>query len=197
MDAKERSLLSTPDPLSNPHEPFVADHPTIRSLNLGNVSTGKLVDRVLILTPLRDAAAHLDTHFKLLSDLTYPHQSIDLAFLVGDCGDDTLSVLQDQLDRIQDEGNALRFKSAMIVMKDFGDSLGQSVEERHSFKAQGTRRRMIGRSRNYLLYAALQPVHDWIYWRDVDIVENPPTILEDFMKHDKDVLVPSESLWKS
>ena len=171
----------------------MAEHPTIRGLDFRNVSTGKLVDRVLILTPLRDAAAHLDIHFQLLLNLTYPHQHIDLAFLVGDCKDDTLSVLHDQLDRLQDEDNPLRFKSAMVVKKDFGDSLGQSVEERHSFKAQGTRRRMIGRSRNYLLYAAMKPVHDWIYWRDVDIVENPPTILEDFMKHDKDVLVPSMS----
>ena len=80
----------------------------------------------------------------------------------------------------------------MIVEKDFGDDTGQTVEERHSFKAQGVRRRAIGRARNYLLYTAMMPVHEWIYWRDVDIVENPPSILEDFMKHDTDILVPSK-----
>ena len=62
------------------------------------------------------------------------------------------------------------------------------------FKAQGTRRKAIGRARNYLLYTALRPVHDWVYWRDVDIVENPSSILEDFIHHDKDVLVPSSLL---
>ena len=79
----------------------------------------------------------------------------------------------------------------MVIQKDFGDSTGQTVEERHSFQAQGKRRSAIGRARNYLLYTALRPVHRWVYWRDVDIVENPESILEDFMDHDKDVLVPS------
>lgn len=147
---------------------------------------------MLILTPLRDAAAHLSTHFALLSQLTYPHDAIDLAFLVGDCTDDTLTTLKFELAILQAETNTQRFRSAMIVQKDFGDTLGQSVEERHSFAAQGVRRKAIARSRNYLLYAALRPVHDWVYWRDVDIVENPETILEDFMAHDKDVLVPSK-----
>lgn len=148
---------------------------------------------MLILTPLRDAAVHLEKHFKLLSELTYPHQSIDLAFLVGDCTDRTLLILREELNKLQDDSNKSRFRSSMIIEKDFGDTLGQSVEERHSFKAQGTRRKAIGRSRNYLLYAALEAEHDWVFWRDVDVVENPPSILEDFMKHDKDVLVPSGS----
>lgn len=150
-------------------------------------------DRVLILTPLRDAASHLDQHFKLLSELTYPHQSIDLAFLLSDCKDDTFSVLREQLESLQDETNTHRFRSAMIIQRDFGDTTDQSVEERHSFRAQAARRKAIGRARNYLLYSAIRPVHDWVYWRDVDIVENPSSIIEDFMKHDKDILVPSSS----
>lgn len=160
-------------------------------MNLDNMTRAMTHDRVLILTPLRDAASHLRQYFLLLSELTYPHQAIDLAFLVGDCKDDTLSTLNSELARMQLESNSQRFRSAMVIRKDFGDSTGQSVEERHSFRAQGTRRKAIGRARNYLLYTALRPVHDWVYWRDVDIVENPSSILEDFMEHDKDVLVPS------
>lgn len=160
-------------------------------MNLENATSATTRDRVLILTPLRDAASHLQQHFSLLSELTYPHQAIDLAFLVGDCKDDTLSVLNSELARLQLESNPKRFRSAMVIRKDFGDSTGQSVQERHSFHAQGTRRKAIGRARNYLLYTALRRVHDWVYWRDVDIVENPSSILEDFMKHDKDVLIPS------
>ncbi|KAI4086516.1 MAG: hypothetical protein L6R37_008411 [Teloschistes peruensis] len=79
----------------------------------------------------------------------------------------------------------------MIVEKDFGDDLPQTVEERHSFKAQGPRRKGIGRARNYLLYATLKPEHQWVLWRDVDIVENPTTVIEDLMKHDRDVIVPN------
>ena len=162
-------------------------------MNLGNLKSAETNDRVLILTPLRDAASHLRQHFKLLSELTYPHQAIDLAFLIGDCNDSTLSILSEELADIQRESNPKRFRSAMVIQKDFGDTTGQSVEERHSFRAQGTRRKAIGRARNYLLHTALRPVHDWVYWRDVDIVENPKSILEDFIKHDKDVLVPSRS----
>ena len=158
-----------------------------------NSTSAKDRDRVLILTPLRDAASHLDQHFKLLSELTYPHQSIDLAFLVSDCKDDTFSVLRERLESLQDELNPHRFRSAMIIQRNFGDTTDQSVEERHSFRAQAARRKAIGRARNYLLYSAIRPVHDWVYWRDVDIVENPSSIIEDFMKHDKDILVPSSS----
>ena len=164
---------------------------TIQSLDLDNQTSMNHIDRVLILTPLRNAAAHLERYFELLVQLSYPHEAVDLAFLVGDCTDETLSILRRKVDDLQSRSNQAYFRSAMIIEKDFGDTLGQSVEERHSFNAQGTRRKAIGRARNYLLYTALKPDHAWVYWRDVDIVENPESILEDFMKHNKDVLVPS------
>lgn len=190
LDDKSAELAAQ---MHNPHEPMVIESDTIEFMNLDSFSFVKAHDRVLILTPLRDAAPHLRTYFKLLSELSYPHQAIDLAFLVGDCKDNTLSTLNGEVANLQRESNPERFRSSMIIQKDFGDATGQSVEERHSFEAQGMRRRAIGRARNYLLYSALRPVHDWVHWRDVDIVENPKSILEDFMKHDKDVLVPSRS----
>ncbi|KAL8748047.1 MAG: hypothetical protein Q9190_000132 [Brigantiaea leucoxantha] len=164
---------------------------TIEHIDLAKLQSTKGRAYVLILTPLRDAEPYLDKYFELISQLSYPHDFIDLAFLVGDCKDKTLSVLEGELERLQSKVNPSRFRSATIIEKDFGDSLGQDVEERHSFKAQGPRRKGIGRSRNYLLYAALKPEHQWVYWRDADIVENPVTVLEDFMKHDKDILVPN------
>lgn len=180
----------------NPHEPLIIESPTIEYINLDNTSYTEGEDRILILTPLRDAAPYIDRYFRLLSELTYLHRSIDLAFLVGDSKDGTLGVLQDEVKRLQAPSSPFRFRSAMIIEKDFGDDLSQSVEERHSFKAQGTRRKGIGRARNYLLYAALRPEHRWVYWRDVDIVENPATVIEDLMKHDRDIIVPSERLMR-
>ena len=144
------------------------------------------------MTPLRDAALYLIKYFDLLSDLTYPHDLIDLAFLVGDSTDDTLAVLSSELNRIQQRTDKIPFHSALIVEKDFGNILKMDVEERHGFAAQGPRRKAIGRARNYLLYSALKPENSWVYWRDVDIVDSPRKILEDFMAHDKDVLVPSK-----
>ncbi|KAL8689114.1 MAG: hypothetical protein Q9218_005140 [Villophora microphyllina] len=189
---KHRQASSSPSSeLHNPHAPLIVESPTIEYIDLDNSSFSQGEDRILILTPLRDAASHLDVHFRLLSELSYPHRSIDLAFLVGDSKDDTLEVLTDELKRLQAPSNPSRFRSTMVVEKDFGDDLPQTVEERHSLKAQGPRRKGIGRARNYLLYAALKPEHQWVLWRDVDIVENPTTVIEDLIKHDRDVIVPN------
>ena len=188
--------LQTPV-LFNHHEPYEVNSTTIQRVDLNPIrSTPKALanqERVLILTPLRDAAPYLTKYFDLLSELTYPHDLIDLAFLVGDSTDDTLAVLAAELDRIQSRTDKIPFHSALIVEKDFGIVVASDVNERHGFAAQGPRRKAIGRARNYLLYAALKPEHSWVYWRDVDIVDSPKKILEDFMAHDKDILVPSTS----
>ncbi|KAL4878581.1 Anp1-domain-containing protein [Aspergillus karnatakaensis] len=178
----------------NYHEPYEVNSSTIASVDLNPIkSTPQAVansERVLILTPLRDASFHLNKYFELIYKLTYPHELIDLAFLVGDCKDETLAVLTSELDRIQNQ-EGIAFRSATIVQKDFGSDVEMTVEERHGFKAQGPRRKAIGRARNYLLYSALKADHSWVYWRDVDIVDSPETILEDFIAHDKDILVPN------
>lgn len=188
--------LQTPV-IFNHHEPLVINESTITRVDLNPIlSTPRAVqneERVLILTPLRDAAAYLPKYFDLLSELTYPHHLIDLAFLVGDSVDDTLAVLSAELARVQKKTENLNvpFNSALIVEKDFGIVASQSVEERHAFKAQGPRRVNMARARNYLLYSALKPEHSWVYWRDSDIVDSPAKIIEDFVAHDKDVIVPS------
>jgi hypothetical protein len=182
----------------NHHEPIEINSSTIQRVDLNPItSTPKAVaneERVLILTPLRNAAPYIEQHFDLLTQLTYPHRLIDLAFLVGDSTDDTLAVLAMELDRIQSPQDGNSFRSAMIVEKDFGVTLAQDVEDRHGFAAQGPRRKAMGKARNYLLSAAMKPEHSWVYWRDVDIKDSPSKIIEDFVAHDRDILVPS-TLW--
>ncbi|MCJ1290544.1 hypothetical protein MMC34_002083 [Xylographa carneopallida] len=181
--------------LFNHHMPLEINSTTIEHIDLNPIeSTPKAVangERVLILTPLRDASEFINKYFDLLSELTYPHGLIDLGFLVGDSTDDTMAVLAAELDRVQKRTDKIPFRSAKIIEKDFGVSHHQDVEDRHSFAAQGPRRKAIGKARNYLLYSALQPEHSWVYWRDVDIVDSPSAILEDFMAHDRDILVPN------
>ncbi|KAI9801341.1 MAG: hypothetical protein M1825_003319 [Sarcosagium campestre] len=183
--------------LFNHHVPFEVNSSTIERIDLNPLqSTPKAIaneERVLILTPLRDAAPYLSKYFDLLSDLTYPHHLIDLGFLVGDSTDDTLAVLAAELGRIQKRTDNMPFHSVAIVEKTFGANKGNqnNVEEKHGFAAQGPRRKAIGKARNYLLSATLKPTHSWVYWRDVDIVDSPKKILEDFMAHDKDILVPN------
>lgn len=180
----------------NHHEPYDVNSTSISFVDLNEIqSTPNAAangERVLILTPLRDAASYLTRYFGLLSQLTYPHELIDLAFLVGDSTDDTLAVLSSELNRIQKQvEEKVAFRHVSIIQKDFGSDINMNVADKHSFEAQGPRRKAIARARNYLLYSALKPDHSWVYWRDVDIVDSPAAILEEFMLHDKDILVPS------
>ena len=197
--AQWHAHLQTPV-IFNPHAPIEVESRSIQHIDLNPIkSTPKAVvkkERVLILTPLRDAATHINKYFDLLSELTYPHELIDLAFLVGDSTDNTLAILSSELDRVQERTDQTPFHSATIVEKDFGatEIVGSSVEQRHGFAAQGPRRKAIARARNYLLYAALKPEHSWVYWRDVDIQDSPNQILEDFVAHNRDILVPSMGL---
>jgi len=132
--------------------------------------------------------------------LTYPHHLIDLAFLVGDSTDDTMAVLSKELERIQ-EHQKTAFRSVMIVEKNFGTTMKMDVQDRHGFAAQGPRRKTMGKARNFLLSAAMKSDHSWVYWRDVDIKDSHPSIIEHFVAHDRDILVPStfkehEKCWK-
>ncbi|KAK5171380.1 uncharacterized protein LTR77_004524 [Saxophila tyrrhenica] len=186
--------LQTPV-IFNHHTPLEVNSSSIERIDLNPIgsTTKPLVneERVLILTPLRNAAPYIEQHFDLLTQLTYPHNLIDLAFLVGDSEDDTLAKLAMELERVQSRTDSIPFRSAKIVQKDFGVTLSQDVEDRHSFAAQGPRRKAMGRARNYLLSAAMQPEHSWVYWRDVDIKDSPKKIIEDFIAHDRDILVPN------
>jgi mannan polymerase II complex ANP1 subunit len=79
-----------------------------------------------------------------------------------------------------------------VIQKDFGQKVQQDVESRHGFEAQASRRKLMAQARNWLLSATLRPTHSWVYWRDADVETAPFTIIEDLMRHNKDVTVPSK-----
>jgi mannan polymerase II complex ANP1 subunit len=131
--------------------------------------------------------------FAHLRNFTYPHHLIDLAFLVSDSKDRTLPLLSELLEELQaDEDPKQPYGEISIIEKDFGQKVNQDVESRHGFAAQASRRKLMAQARNWLLSAALRPYHSWVYWRDVDVETAPFTILEDLMRHNKDVIVPSK-----
>ncbi|KAK0342746.1 Mannan polymerase II complex anp1 subunit [Friedmanniomyces endolithicus] len=172
---------------------------TVRYYDLANVagtSRGwEREERILLCAPLRDAAPHLPMFFSHLRNLTYPHNLIDLAFLVGDSKDNTLALLSDLLQELQaHEDPKAAFGEISIMEKDFGQTVNQDVESRHGFAAQASRRKSMAQARNWLLSAAMRPTHSWVYWRDVDVETAPFTILEDLMRHNKDVIVPN--VWR-
>lgn len=181
----------------NYHTPIVVESDTIKQVELNTVRStsqpAKNKERVLILTPLKDAAYYLPKYMSLLNELSFPHDLIDLAFLVSDSSDETVATIAVESDKIQKSSTP--FRDVRVFLKDFG-KLGSSdnqnnVEDRHRFEFQAIRRKALGKARNYLLSAALKPDHAWILWLDVDIVEMPSTIVQDLASHDKDVIVPN------
>ncbi|TID25604.1 glycosyltransferase family 62 protein [Venturia nashicola] len=172
---------------------------TVRYYDLSNVQGSargwEREERILLCAPLRDAAPHLPMFFSHLRNLTYPHNLIDLAFLVGDSKDNTRQLLKDLLEDLQAHENPRqRYGEISIMNKDFGQKVNQDVESRHGFAAQAGRRKSMAQARNWLLSAAMRPTHSWVYWRDVDVETAPFTILEDLMRHNKDVIVPN--VWR-
>ncbi|KAL2153339.1 hypothetical protein VTH82DRAFT_4494 [Thermothelomyces myriococcoides] len=172
---------------------------TVRYYDLSNVQGTargwEREERILMCVPLRDAEPHLPMFFSHLRNLTYPHRLMDLAFLVSDSKDNTLGVLSENLEAIQaSEDESMHFGEISIIEKDFGQVVKQDVESRHGFAAQAGRRKLMARARNWLLSAALRPYHSWVYWRDVDVETAPFTILEDLMRHNKDIIVPN--VWR-
>lgn len=170
---------------------------TVRYYDLGNVQGTargwEREERILLCAPLRDAESHLPMFFSHLRNFTYPHHLIDLAFLVSDSKDRTLALLSELLEGLQaDEDPRQPYGEISIIEKDFGQKVNQDVESRHGFAAQASRRKLMAQARNWLLSAAMRPYHSWVYWRDVDVETAPFTILEDLMRHNKDVIVPSK-----
>lgn len=149
-------------------------------------------EKLLILTPLKDAEPWLDEYFENLGRLSYPRNLISLAFLVSDSTDRTIAKLQNRARRLSQLPKDEQYDSITILQKDFHFNL--AAEVRHGFEGQPVRRAFIAKARNYLLSAALRWDHAWVLWLDVDVVRYDPHILEDLMSIDKDVTVPN-TLW--
>ncbi|KAI9337644.1 hypothetical protein BD770DRAFT_331660 [Pilaira anomala] len=154
-------------------------------------SAQKNKERILVLTPLKDAEPYLDRYFELLDRTTYPNHLISLAFLVSDSSDDTIASLEYHVNQIQSRSTwwNSKFESVKIFKKDFEFNL--SNEERHKYDLQPRRRSIMAKSRNWLLSAALTPDISWVAWVDVDVVDYPTTIFQDLMSADQDVVVPN------
>lgn len=168
----------------------IVEHYNLRDVQ-GSSKGWEEGNKLLICIPLRNAAPVLNMMISHLENLTYPHQLIDLAFLVSDSDDSTAVDLELGLRR---SPISKTYGDIQIFYKDFGQIIGQGFDDRHGVTVQGTRRKLMGRARNWLTAAALKPYHSWVYWRDADIETSPATIIEDLMKHDRDVIVPN--VWR-
>ncbi len=141
------------------------------------------MDRILIATPVKDAARHLDTYFAALSGLTYPADHLSLGFLESDSADDTHARLAARLPDLR-----RRYRRVGLWKRDFGFRVPPGCP-RWTPALQIPRRIAISKSRNHLLFRALDD-EDWVLWIDVDVVEYPPDIVQRLLATGKDIVHP-------
>lgn len=141
------------------------------------------MERVLILTPVKDAARRLATYFAGLERLTYPADRLSLGLLEGDSRDDTYAGLAARLPELR-----RRYRRAGLWKRDFGFRIPDRFH-RWAPVVQVPRRAVLAKSRNHLLFRALDD-EDWVLWLDVDVVEYPADIIERLLATGRDIVHP-------
>jgi hypothetical protein len=140
------------------------------------------MDTVLLLTPVKNAAAHLDTYFAGLETLTWPRELLSLGMLESDSTDGTYELLQRRLEQPP-------FAVARLFRRDFGFTLPPGTP-RWAPHLQVQRRAVLARSRNHLLFRALDDER-WVLWLDVDVIEYPPDVIERLLAAGKRIVTPN------
>jgi len=170
--------------------------PPVTRYNLNNVTiTNTPVENrenVLILTPM---ARFYQGYWDNIVQLSYPHELITLGFILPKTkeGNAATMELQKQIAKTQKSGpEALRFKSIIILRQDFDPPLAsQDESERHKLENQKVRRAAMAKARNSLLFTTLGPDTSWVLWLDADVIETPPTLIQDLAHHDKPLIAPN------
>ncbi|KAL7629401.1 Golgi mannosyltransferase complex subunit [Parahypoxylon ruwenzoriense] len=174
---------------------LVTDRPPVRRFNLNNVTiTPDPIgnrEAVLILTPM---ARFYQEYWDNLLKLQYPRDLITLGFILpkNKEGNAATTALQAQITKTQKGPVKDRFRSIIIERQDFDPPLtSQDEGERHKMENQKARRASMSRARNSLLFTTLGADTSWVLWLDSDIIETPPTLIQDLAAHDKPVIVPN------
>jgi hypothetical protein len=130
---------------------------------------------------MKDAEDCLNSYFRRIGMLTYPHGEISLGFLEGDSSDGTWAELCRRADGLRGE-----FRTVNLWKKDLGYRVPVGVH-RGAPPIQTERRTVLAKSRNHLLFHSLND-EDWVLWLDVDVVEYPPDLIERLMRTGKDIV---------
>ena len=200
-----RKASAASNPLSPPTSPFRKGNeksngkripPPVVHYHMNNLTSSSDPvgnrETILILTPL---ARFYQEYWDNLLRLTYPHELITLAFIIPKSkeGNAATTQLQEQIAKTQKSGpEKKRFASIIIERQDFDPPLtSQNEAERHKMENQKARRAAMSKARNSLLFTTLGPSTSWVLWLDADVVETPPTLIQDLAAHDQAIIVPN------
>ncbi|KAI5793081.1 Anp1-domain-containing protein [Geopyxis carbonaria] len=180
---------STSKRKSNPSGKNGIQHYQMNNLTTSGDPIGNR-ERVLILTPL---AKFYPQYWSNLLKLDYPHDLIELGFIVPKTreGNTALAKLEDAVKKVQAGSKKHRFHGVTIMRQDFDTPIPQSEKERHALAAQKLRRATMARARNSLVFTTIGTETSWVLWLDADIIETPPTLIQDLASHNKAVIVPN------
>ena len=201
---KRKSAAAAENPLSPPTSAFrkpssnskgQRSPPPVVHYQLNNLTASahpiEKQERVLILTPL---ARFYQEYWDNLLQLTYPHELISLGFIIPKTaeGNTATTALQEAISVTQFGPDEQRFQSITILRQDFQPPIASQDEaERHKMANQKDRRASMSRARNSLLFTTIGPTTSWVLWLDGDIVETPPTLVQDMASFDKPILIPN------
>lgn len=141
-------------------------------------------DPVLVLTPVKNAAMHLETYFHGLESLTYPHELLSLGMLESDSNDGTYEALE-RAGAIA----ARTFSAVRLFRHHFGFTIPAGVP-RWAPQIQLQRRIILAKARNQLLFRALRDER-WVLWLDVDVIEYPADIIERLLATGRQIVTPN------
>jgi mannan polymerase complexes MNN9 subunit len=169
--------------------------PPVVHYYMNNLTTSKTPvenqETVLILTPL---ARFYQEYWDSLLKLSYPHELISLGFIIPKTkeGNQAYAALQAQVSKTQSGPKNKRFSSVTILRQDTESPLkSQDEAERHKMENQKARRAAMAKARNSLLFTTMGPTTSWILWMDADIIEYPPTLIQDLAAYDVPIIAPN------
>lgn len=202
--AKRKFDSAAAHPLSPPTAPFQKTAssakgkrppPPVVHYHMNNLTTTSdpvaNEENVLILTPL---ARFYQGYWDNLLALSYPHSLIALGFITPKTreGNAATAALQAAIAQTQNGPEEKRFASITILRQDFDPPIAsQDESERHKKENQKARRSAMSRARNSLLFTTIGPSTSWVLWLDSDIIESPPSLIQDLTSYDKPVIVPN------
>lgn len=140
-------------------------------------------EKVLVLTPIKNAADLADDYCLRLSRLSYPPELLSIGLLESDSTDGTCEAFERALGRLRN-----RWRSVALWKKDYQYSIPEGYHRWHA-EIQLRRREILSHSRNELLRSALND-EDWVLWLDADVIEFPLDIIEQLLSYGKEILHP-------